>query len=54
MLMLTLLGSSKHLGAHRGWKGPFNYFQLCYLMARIKHLDITRYLRSKEVEIVEF
>ena len=39
---------------HRGWKGPFNYFQLCFLIARVNFLNITRYLRSNKVKIVEF
>jgi hypothetical protein len=39
---------------HRGWKGPFNYFQLCFLLARVKYLNIKRYIRSNKVEIVEF
>ena len=39
---------------HSGWKGIFEYFQYCFLVARIKHYDITRYLRSNKVEIVEF
>jgi hypothetical protein len=39
---------------HRGRKGPFNYFQLCKLLARIKHLDITRCPRGNKDEIVEF
>ena len=33
----------------------FNYFQLCFLLARVKHLNITRYLRNNKIEIgVEF
>ena len=39
---------------HRGRKGPFNYFQLCFLIPRVNYLNITRYLRSNKVKIVEF
>jgi hypothetical protein len=39
---------------HRGRKGPFNYFWLWFLLARVNHLNITRFLRSNKVEIVEF
>ena len=35
-----------HFARQDGQKGPFNHFQLCYLLARIKYLDITRYLRT--------
>ena len=35
-------------------RAPLFFFQLWYLQARIKHLDINRYLRSNKVEIVEF
>ena len=46
--------STRHTTVHRGRKGPFNYFQLGFLLARVKHLNITRYLRSNKIEIVEF
>ena len=43
-----------HPTFHRGWKGPFNYFQLYFLIARVNYLNITRYLRSNKVKIMEF
>ena len=33
---------------HRGRKGPFDYFQLCFLLGRVKHLNITKYLRTEK------
>ena len=39
---------------HSGQKGIFDYFQFCFLVARSMHLNITRYMRINEVEIVEF
>ena len=39
---------------HSGWKGIFDYFKFCFLVARSMHLNITRDMRSNEVEIVEF
>ena len=39
---------------HSGRKGIFDYFQFCFLVARSMHLNITRYMRSNKVEIVQF
>ena len=55
MLVETVLVEIMIVGGfHRGRKGPFNYFQLCFLLARVKHLNIIRYLRGNKIEIVEF
>ena len=65
MLKISISDTSAHnssyqrflmvcLTLHSGRKGIFDYFQFCFLVARSMHLNITRSMRSNEVEIVEF
>ena len=54
LLILQGYRSLIHSAVHSVWKGIFNYFQFSFFVARSMHLNITRYMKSNKVEIVEF